>query len=95
MAYRNNKRIWIIEAHFTNGCDVWEPCTFGIGAFASDDYFKAHRIKRSQQEYLKTHGSKTWYKNKFRVVEYVARQVQRKQTIQPPNKQRAVKKVSK
>ena len=82
MAYRNSKRIWIVEAHFTNGCDVWEACTFGTGVFVSDNYYQAHRIKRAQQVYLQKYGSKTWYKNKFRVVEYMARQKQGKQSIQ-------------
>ena len=62
-------RLWIVEAQFRDG--MWEICWFGVGKFASTDLYEAHKIKREQQEYLQKKGNKTWYKNQFRVREYI------------------------
>lgn len=62
-----SERLWIVEAKFEDG---WSICDFGLDMYASTNYYKAHRIKRKQQAYLQKHGSKEWYKNRFRVREY-------------------------
>ncbi|MGI9569504.1 MAG: hypothetical protein ACR2PH_07165 [Desulfobulbia bacterium] len=66
-------RLWVVEARFK--CGTWGICNFGLGEFASTNFYKAHEIKRKEQEYLQTHGSKEWYKNCFRVREYTARRM--------------------
>lgn len=65
------QRLWIVEAMFDGG--VWEICWFGLGVYQSTNFYKAHEIKRKQQKWLQEHGSDTWTKNRFRVVEYVRR----------------------
>ena len=64
------ERIWVVEAKFL--CGTWGVCSFGLGEFASDNYYTAHEIKRKQQNWLQEHGGKSWYKNRFRVREYRA-----------------------
>lgn len=67
-------RLWVIEAKFRDG--VWGICDFASGSgegFAFTNFYDAHKAKRNKQKYLQEHGSKTWYKKCFRVVEYVSR----------------------
>lgn len=63
-----NDRLWIVQAQFNDG--TWAICDFGLGKFASTNFYEAHKIKREQQMYLQTHGNRKWFKKCFRVVEY-------------------------
>lgn len=63
-------RLWIVEAKFIDG--TWGICDFGLKEYASTNYYEAHEIKRKQQAWLQENGAKEWYKNKFRVREYVS-----------------------
>ena len=61
-------RLWVVEAQFIDG--TWDICMFGCGEYTSSNYFNAHKMKRKQQAYLQE-CNKHWYKNKFRVREYI------------------------
>ncbi len=62
------KRLWIVICQFRDG--TWEICDFAPSQFAFTDYYSAHRTKRDIQKYLQNHGSKSWYKKRFKVVEF-------------------------
>ena len=62
-------RLWIVEAKFSDG--IWEICDFGLKEYASTNFYKAHKIKSKQLKWLQKYGNRTWYKNTFRVREYV------------------------
>ncbi len=62
------KRLWVIECQFNEG--QWGICDFASRPYVSTNYLTAHIRKRDIQEYLQKHGSKLWYKNRFRVKEY-------------------------
>jgi hypothetical protein len=62
------KRLWVIECKFADG--TWDICDFTEYRFAFTSYHMAHKTKKFIQQFLQTYGSKTWYKNTFRVIEY-------------------------
>jgi len=63
------RRCWVVECRFRNSYD-WGICDFTGVSPMSTNYYEAHDLKRRIQKYLQGFGSKEWYKNRFRVVEY-------------------------
>jgi len=66
-------RLWVIECQFSDG--EWVICDFAGKQFAYTNYYEAHKMKREIQPFLFRTGSDHWTKNKFRVVEYIPREV--------------------
>ena len=66
-------RLWVIECQFISG--GWDICDFARKQFAYTNYYDAHRIKKEIQGFLFRTGSDHWIKNKFRVVEYIRKEV--------------------
>lgn len=58
--------VWVVEAFFKYD-RIWEPCNFADMPYFSTNYYEAHELKRKIQTHLQVHGSKDWYKNRFRV----------------------------
>lgn len=64
-------RLWVVMCKLSN--NKWEICDFTGFDYACTDYYHAHYFKRKLQEYLRKHGHYTWYKNRFKVVEFIQR----------------------
>ena len=61
------KKLWVIEANFSNG--TVDICDFGDRQFAFTNFYKAHAMKREIQKYL--FGiSKRWKKDNIKVRRY-------------------------
>ena len=61
-------RLWVIECRFPDW--IWEICNFTDWPYAYTNFYKAHSVKREMQQWLQTHGSRVWFKNRFRVREW-------------------------
>jgi len=67
------KRLWVIMSYFKSdgkSDGKWDICDFAGRNYCFTNFYDAHDGKREIQKYLKECGNKSWYKNRFRVVEF-------------------------
>lgn len=58
-------KIFVVELLYNGG--VWAPATNGRGVIAFDNFYSAHRARRTQYHYLKSVAPKVWTWKRVRV----------------------------